>query len=360
MKTIYFHLIGGASGDMLLASLIDLGCPFFYLKNEFKKLNIKSDFKVENKKNDHYVTKKIKFIGPNINYSYKDIIKIIKKSKLKAAIKTKALSAYSKLFDIEKKIHHLKTGDFKFHHLGQIDAILEIVGFFVALDYLKIQKICVSTFPIDLVKPATLKLLEGRKIKLVQAGYETVTPTAAVLLVDAEQNESVFSFKKSSFAFGDFGVQDYLVAYLTEENSYSIEKDTIVKIETNIDDMSPQIFENLFDILFKNGAKEVYIEQVIVKKSRPAFVLNVLCNLKDFFKLRDLIFLNTSTFGIRYQIYNRDKLRDDFIYKKTKFGKIKFRVSRGQFKKILPEYRDCLEISKKLNIPLINIYQNIK
>ncbi|MCM8786811.1 MAG: DUF111 family protein [Candidatus Omnitrophica bacterium] len=360
MRAIYFQLIGGASGDMLLASLIDLGCSILYLKNEFRKLNIRGDFKVENKKVDHYVTKKIKFIGANINYSYRNIVKIIKNSNLKETVKTKALNVYSKIFDIEQKIHHQKSKDFNFCHLGQIDAILEIVGFFVALDYLKIQKLYVYTFPIDLVKPATLKLLEGKKIKLVQAGYETITPTAAALLMDAEQNESIFNFKKNSFAFGNFGIQDYLIAYLIEDSASDIEKDTIVKIETNIDDMSPQIFESLFEELFKNGAKEVYIQQVITKKSRPAFVLNVLCKYEDFMKLRDTIFLNTSTFGIRYQIYNREKLKDIFIYKKTKLGNIKFRVSKSQFKKMLPEYRDCLEISKKLNIPLIDVYRNIK
>ena len=95
-----------------------------------------------------------------------------------------------------------------------------------------------------------------------------------------------------------------------------------------------------------------------MKKTRPAFVLNVLCTHKDFEKIRDVIFSHTTTFGIRYSEYSRDKLKYNFVSKKTKFGKIKFRVSAKPFKKETPEYDDCLRAAKKLNIPLLQVYKS--
>jgi uncharacterized protein (DUF111 family) len=123
--------------------------------------------------------------------------------------------------------------------------------------------------------------------------------------------------------------------------------------------MSPQLFEQVFDRLYSCGAKEVYLEQVIMKKTRPAFVLNVLCLPEDFSKIRDIIFSHTATFGIRYREYLRDKLKYTFVSRKTRFGKIKFRVSCAPFKKETPEYNDCLLASNRLKIPLIDIYRSL-
>lgn len=358
MKSIYFHLVGGAAGDMLLSALIGLGCPFSYLKKEFKKLRLGFIVHLKKVKVGHKSFNKIFFEG-QINLSYREIIKVIAASGLNSKVKDKSLQAYESIFDVEKKIHKIKQNNFHFHHLGEIDAILEICGFFIALKYLKVDKIYVSSFPLDLPAPATLELLKGKKIKAVNFGYETITPTAAVLLREAIQIEASFAFDKFSIAAGDCGEQDYLIAYLTY-NLREIEEDKIIKIETNIDDMNPQIFESLFDILYKNGAKEVYIEQVIMKKTRPAFVLNVLCSPVDFTKVRDIVFSHTSTFGIRYQEYLRDKLKCKFVYKNTKFGKVKFRVSEPPFKKETPEYQDCLRLAKKFKKPILEIYRNIK
>jgi uncharacterized protein (DUF111 family) len=353
MRSIYFHLIGGAAGDMLLSSLIGLGCPLSYLKKEFGKVSLNFKVNYINEKKGHFSAKKIIFSG-KANLSYKKIISLIQHSKLDKNIKEKVIATYGAIFAVEKKIHKINKNDFYFHHLGEVDAILEICGFYLALDYLKINNIFVSPFPLDSPAPATLEILKNKKISPVNFGYETVTPTAAILLKDAAQNYTPFSFDKFSIASGDCGDKDYLMAYLANEGQ-GIEQDKVIKIETNIDDMNPQIFESVFDALYQAGAKEVYLEQVLMKKSRPAFVLNVLCAPANFTKMREIIFSQTSTFGIRYQEYCRDKLKYKFIYKNTKFGKVRFRVSDPPFKKETPEYKDCLAVSKKLNIPLIEV-----
>jgi len=354
MKKIYFQLVGGASGDMLLSSLIDLGSPLSYLKKEFKKLNLKFKIKEEKKKEGHFLKKKIPFLG-DLDLDYQGIVKLIKESFLEKEIKEKIFNTYKTIFEVEKKIHKVKKNNLRLHHLGKIDAILEICGFFVASRYLKIEEFYVSAFPLDKCSPATLEILKSKKVKVVNAGYETITPTAAVLLREAKQEEICFSFKKVGWGWGNFAQDDYLVAYLFEEDFC----EEIIKIETNIDDMNPKMFELLFDFLYKAGTKEAWIEQVIMKKSRPGFVLNVLCFKEDLEKIKKIIFSHTTTFGIRYQAYLRDKLKDRFIYKSTKWGKVKFRICED-LKKEIPEYRDCLKIAKKFKIPLLEVYRQIK
>ena len=358
MRSIYFQLVGGAAGDMLLYSLIGLGCPISYLKKELKKLKIDFDIVLKEIKNNHHKNKYLDFKG-ELNLSYLEILKLISKSRLEKEIKEKALNSYKELFEIERKIHGVREADFKFHHLGRLDAILEICGFYVGLKYLAVKDIYVSCFPLSSPSKAALEILKGKKINPRDLGYESITPTAAVLLQKAHQPDLSFDFEKYSTAYGNCGDQDYLVAYLTDE-SRKTNNDKIIKIETNIDDMSPQIFEHIFEKLYTSGAKEAYIEQVIMKKSRPAFVLNVLCAPKDFEEIRNIIFSHTTTFGIRYREYLRDKLKYAFISKKTKFGKIKFRVSLGPLKKETPEYEDCLKISNKLKIPLLDVYRSLK
>lgn len=354
-KNIYFHLVGGSSGDMLLSSLIGLGCPLTYLKEEFKKLNVNFHISEKRIKNPlHFPKKKLSFNGERFIY-YKDIVKKIKLSRLDKDIKDKVLNVYGIIADAERKIHRDKTCNLHFHHLGEIDALLESIGFFIGLKYLNIEKTYVSSFPLSLPAPATLEILKGKRINPVDYAYETVTPTGAALLKDAEHLQQDFSFIKSSMAWGHCGEKDYLVAYIFEGQ---VSNNKIVKVEANIDDMNPQIFESLFDILYEKGAKEVYIEQVIMKKSRPAFVLNVLCSSHDLSRIKEEIFRRTTTFGIRYNEYLRDKLPYKFIYKNTKLGRVKHRVSPA-FKKETPEYEDCLKIAKKLNIPLLEVYDKL-
>ncbi|MBU1121112.1 MAG: DUF111 family protein [Candidatus Omnitrophica bacterium] len=357
MKSVYFQLVGGAAGDMLLASLVGLGCPLKHLKKEFNKLNIKFSVKEEDIKGHfHTPRKKLSFKGDTFTH-YKDIVAVIESSGLDKDIKENALRVYSSIANVEKKVHKATMKNLHFHHLGEIDAILEICGFFIALKYLRINKVYCSAFPVACPAPATLQLLKGRKIYAARYNYETITPTAAALLKEARQKDDQFSYKECSIGWGQCRDKDYLVAYLFEERG--LDKDPVIKIETNIDDMNPQLFETLFDVLYKTGAKEVYLETVLMKKMRPAYILNVLCYDNDLGKIRELLFKYTTTFGIRYQKYQRDKVISRFLVKKTKFGKIRFRVAESDIQKQVPEYEDCKKRAKKFKIPLVEVYRQL-
>lgn len=356
MRSVYFHLVGGAAGDMLLSSLIGLGCPLKLLKKEFAKLPVK--FRIQEKNSGGHVPKKrLFFQGDSFTY-YQDIVRVIRASKLDKDVKDEALRVYALIAAAEGRVHKPAPAEDSLHfgHLGEIDAVLEICGFFLALKYLKIDRVYTSAFPLSCPAPATLEILKTKQIIPAAYGYESVTPTAAALLLSAAQSQERFCYQDCAWGWGQAGPADYLVAYLREEDFTA---DEIVKIEVNIDDSSPQVFESLFSALYEQGAKEVYLEQVLMKKMRPAVVLNVLTLADDFCRVRDVIFAHTSTFGIRYQTYRREKLKYEFIRRETEFGKMKFRVSLSPVKKQTPEYADCLAVARKFKIPLQEVYRQI-
>lgn len=356
MKTIYFQLVGGAAGDMLLMSLIELGLPLKVLKKELKKLNINFDIKINiDNTRGHVAQKHLEFSGPNLK-TYNNIVKVIKASKLLVDIKQKVLQTFKLIADVERKVHKSK-GLVHFHHLAEIDAILEVCGFFIGLKYLKVDNCLVSAYPIAKPAPATIELLAGKDVYFTKFNFETVTPTAAALLSPYQQSCGWLKYTKAAISFGEKAYPDYLVAYLSKADFLA---DQVIKIEVNIDEMSPMSYEPMQKALFSQGAKDVYLQQVLMKKNRPGVVVNVLCLSQDFDKIRDAIFKHTTTFGLRYQEYCRDKLPYEFVYKKTALGKVKYRVSKHpQIKKAMPEYEDVKLLSEKLNLPFNDIYKHL-
>lgn len=357
MKKIYFQLVGGAGGDMLLSSLIDLGCPLVYLKKQWGKLGLEYQVKLKLLNGQYHIKAgKLEFRGPSLG-DYPQIIQRLKRSGLDPDVKRLSLETYERIAAAERKAHNSKQAHF--HHLAEIDSILEISGFFIALKYFKInyQDCRVSSFPLAKPSPATLELLKNKKVKLTDFSWEAVTPTAAALLCDLEQIDAGFEYERSGRGWGEAGKQDYLIAYLAGAD---FNQDQIIKIEVNIDDMNPQGFEPLIDKLYETGAKEVYLEPVVMKKSRPAVVLSVLCGEKEFERILPVIFKNTTTFGLRYQFWQRFKLKDKFVYQNTSLGKVKFRVSANpEFFKEIPEYEDCKSVAKKNNISILDVWKKI-
>jgi len=363
-KILYFDLVGGASGDMLLSAFIDLGFKKNSLDNLIRNLGFKSlKIRFRRVQIPHIkINKAIFSFKKNINLSFSEIKSLIINSKLDKKVKKMSLETYFCLRRVEEKIHRARKEDFKFHHLGEPDALIEITSFWQALEELEIKECFCSSFPLSKPAPATLALLKNKKVKLVDWNYESITPTAASLLKDFPQEEPNFILDKIGYGAGNFSNPtnpDFLRIILGKKEDLVREK--ILKIEVNLDDINPQIFEYLMKLLFKKGALDVYILPVVMKKNRPSFILSVLTKKADLNKIERIVFKHTTTFGIRYSELCRDKLEDRFIEKKTSLGKIRFRQGflGGKLIKESPEYEDCKKIASRYNIPLLEVYQKI-
>lgn len=376
---LYFDIIGGISGDMTLASLLDLGVPKEIFLQELNKLNIDNEFEIEI---DYKYENGIK--GTKVNVITKeqhchrnliDIYDIIDNSKLNNSIKERAKEIFMVVAKAEAKVHGTTIDKIHFHEVGAIDSIVDIVGACILLDLLNIDKVYATAVPlgsgfikcahgvIPAAAPATVEILKNTPVKLNHVEGECTTPTGAAIIktiCDKFINEFNFNAKKIAYGVGhkQFEKPNLLrVALGTEDKNNEI----AYEITANIDDMSSEIYSYLFEKIMDEGALDVFTESIFMKKNRPAYKISILTKEEDLNKFIELLLTETSTFGVRYKEYNRAKLDRKFIEIDTYYGKIKIKLGyyNGKLIKAKPEYEQCKLISKKLNIPIKEVYNKI-
>lgn len=376
---LYFDIIGGISGDMTLASLLDLGVPKEIFLQELNKLNMDNEFEIEI---DYKYENGIK--GTKVNVITKeqhchrnliDIYDIIDKSKLNNSIKERAKEIFMVVAKAEAKVHGTTIDKIHFHEVGAIDSIVDIVGACILLDLLNIDKVYATAVPlgsgfikcahgvIPAAAPATVEILKNTPVKLNHVEGECTTPTGAAIIktiCDKFINEFNFNAKKIAYGVGHkkFEKPNLLrVALGTEDKNNEI----AYEITANIDDMSSEIYSYLFEKIMDEGALDVFTESIFMKKNRPAYKISILTKEEDLNKFIELLLTETSTFGVRYKEYNRAKLDRKFIEIDTYYGKIKIKLGyyNGKLIKAKPEYEQCKLISKKLNIPIKEVYNKI-
>lgn len=364
MKVLYFDPILGVSGDMILASLIDLGIQVSYLKKNLKFVG-DFDIKVSQVNRAGISAKEVQFkIKTKINE--KDFIPLINKSGLSSHIKSNAVKIINRIFAVEKKVHHIHH--LHLHELADADTLLDIVGTLVALDYLRVDKI--YSRPAKVGKGfirtvegnmpsfnfATAHLLKNFPVEFLPINEELITPTgAAILSTIAEPKEDLIFDKINDIGMGagTKEIKDYpnLLRVFIGEIDDKLTDECLV-IETNIDDMNPQDYEILFERLYKAGALEVFLTPVIMKNSRPGILLTVLCKGYEA-EICDIIFEETTTIGLRMGYLKRIKLKRKSIKTPSPYGKINIKVFEFNNKKrVSIEYRDLKKIALKEDLPI--------
>ncbi len=376
MNVLYLELNAGISGDMFVSALIDLGLDIRYLKRELEKLNLKKQFEIqikETKVNGIACKQFCVHEDTGIERSFKQIVEIINTSNLSSEVKTLVKKLFKKLHKAEEKIHKESR---HFHELGLLDTIIDIVSVVTGLKLLKIDKIYASKVNIGsgFVKtrhgllpvpaPATAELLKGMPVYSFGPEGELVTPTGALLLGEFVTDFSMPEFKVEKIGYGaghkkfkDF--PNFLRGSIGKVKKESNQK---ALIETNIDDMNPQIYEYVSERLFSAGALDVYLTPVYMKKNRPGNIFSCICNKKDEEKMLQIIFEETTTIGVRISYPKRIELEREAMNIETPYGKIPVKAGRynGNIANISPEYDDCKKIAKKQGIPLKRIMSTFK
>jgi pyridinium-3,5-bisthiocarboxylic acid mononucleotide nickel chelatase len=384
MKIAYFDCCSGISGDMLLGAFIDLGLSVKQLKAELSKLRIGSvDLKIKKVKRGHISATKVNVISGN-KKKFNDLesmLKVINKSKLDLNTQGKIKDILIRLAKAEAKVHKQPLSRIHFHQLGQIDTIIDITGCVLAIKLLEIEKIYASAvvsgtgtikfakhvFPLP--APATLELLKTRTIELnPEIKHETVTPTGAVLL--SYLSEQVSAMPAMQVLKIGYGAGNYESDCLP--NAFRVvigqvikqeQQDTIIVVETNIDDTLGLNFEVLFERLFKANALDVFTCAIMMKKQRPGVLLQVQTEEKDLDKVIQLLFEETSTIGVRINKVVRRKLSRKTLNLRTDYGiivRVKIASSDAEVLNIAPEYEDCKLISIKKSLPFKVVYERVK
>ena len=395
MKILYYDCFAGISGDMNLGAMLDLGVDQKYLLKELGKLPIDSyKIKVYKDKRGGITGTKFDVIVPSQkkNFSrrtlkkrtFRDISGMIKQSNLSTNVKKISLDIFTRLAGAEGKIHGHKIEDVHFHEIGAIDSIIDIVGAAICLDHLKVDKVISSSIQLGsgiincshgilpVPAPATAEILQGIPIKKGLVPFEATTPTgAAIIAVTASCFTEKMNFTPQKIGYGlgskDSSIPNALRLFLGEISDNDTKEDDLeigeaVIIECNIDDMNPELYDALMDSLFAAGAHDVFFTPIIMKKSRPAVMVSVLCDMGKQQSIEEVLWLNSSTFGLRSYKVAKSMLRRETVKVKTKYGEITLKNGylNGRIIKSKPEYEDCKKLAKEKGVSIQDIYISIR
>jgi hypothetical protein len=384
----YFDCFSGISGDMTLSAFIHSGVPLEWLQANLRKLPL-ANFDIRTEVVFRHGIEAVKLDvhtdDKKASRNFAEIAALIDHSPLSEKVKARSLNIFGKLAEAEAAIHGCRPEEVHFHEVGGVDALVDIIGATLCLEYLEIQKICASRLPLGrgfvtcrhgklpLPAPATTALLKGIPVYGTDAEHELVTPTGAAFLAalcDSFGSLPEMLIQNIGYGAGqrDIEAQPNLLRLLLGKpvqagfsRQAELQKDQVSIIETCLDDMNPEIFGFLMEQLFKDGALDVYWIPIYMKKNRPGTLIQVLCAENHQTAVIERILSETPTLGVRYYRAHRFLLQRESVELSTAYGKVT--VKRvGDLKagfRYIPEYEECRRIALAQNIPLREVYEAI-
>ncbi len=383
MKIISYDCFSGISGDMNLGAMIDLGVDKSYLINELNKLNLKGWELIVEKDQRHGISGTKATVRQTIHeHAHRhlaDIEQIINASDLDRKTKELSMKIFMKIAVAEAAVHGISIDHVHFHEVGAIDSIIDVVGAAICFNALQVDGVHVSTVELGggFVKcdhgklpvpaPATAEIIEGIPVKKGGVDFEATTPTGAAILAalgtDFSQNISI-QIEKTAYGVGQKDhpdVPNLLRVFLGVTNENSDPGHNAMLLECNIDDMNPEFFDFISERLFNAGASDVYYSSILMKKGRPGIILNVICEKEKAELVKNIIFTESTSLGIRTFSFRKDTLVRKFEPLQTEYGivTIKHSFYKGKEVSFKPEYDECKRIASENGIPVKEVYNNI-
>ena len=419
MKIAYFDCFSGISGDMILGALVDAGVDEDVLREELSKLKLreynlnftkstkhgitgtKADVKILAESASHHHEHgsdehNEEHAGDNHNKSshshshsrfLSDIFTLVEESSLSQKVKKTAKQIFDRLATAEAKVHNATKETVHLHEVSGVDSIVDIVGAVIGIDLLGIEEVYAS--PISLGSgfircahgvmpvpvPGSLELLSGALVHQTSIRKELTTPTGAAIITTFAKGFGAMpqmTIDKIGYGAGsrDLEEQPNLLRVIIGEKKKDsplikgaggcYDEDKIIVLETNIDDMSSEIYGYLMEKLFPLGALDVFLTPIFMKKNRPATMLKVLVEYQNLKKVIDFIITETTTFGVRFYEVERKKLQREFISVKTEYGDIRVKMGKlgDEVIKAVPEYEDCKKLAEANDVPIRKIYES--
>ncbi|MEH2383875.1 MAG: nickel pincer cofactor biosynthesis protein LarC [Nostoc sp.] len=411
-KIAYFQCPTGISGDMCLGALVSLGVPVEYLIEKLNGLGIQHEYQLRAElvqRNGQQATKvHVDLVHDHHHHHHHDhdrehshdrtrhlpeIERMILKAGLPSRAEAWSLAVFRQLAVAEGAVHGIDPEKVHFHEVGAVDAIVDIVGTCLGLDWLGIESnqeglplLYCSAFPtgggtvraahgqMAVPVPAVLKLWEMRNCPVYSNGIdrELVTPTGAAIATTLARDfgsPPAIAIKQIGLGAGTINlpIPNILRLWLGEsaslQSNFSDSEDTssnletISVLETQIDDLNPQAIGYVFEALFAAGAVDVFTQAIGMKKSRPGILLTVICHPENLLSCEAVLFRETTTLGIRRTTQQRVILQREIQQVETEYGKVRVKVAwKGQLPEkvianVQPEYEDCADLARKHHIP---------
>ena len=376
MRVAYFDCPSGAAGDMIMASLLDAGVSRSRLEDELAKLRLPGWRLAvrEVMKGDFRATKVDVEIDRDAHHhrSLRDILEILEQSGLDASVRERAARIFTRLADAEARVHGTDRESVRFHDVGAVDAIVDVTGGVIALDLAGAQEVHISALPIGgglvggphgripVPGPGTAELLRGFPVVDTGVRAELVTPTgAAILTTLAVSAGRMPALTVEAVGYGagtkDLpGMPNVLRCFLGRTVDGRAGDETVLQVETTIDDMSPQLYETLIERVFEAGALDVFLQPVIMKRGRPGVVVTALCVPERIGDLSRALFEESTTIGVRWSEWRRARLQREMVELTTVYGTIPFKVSRlgDRIVTVTPEFADVARIAREKSLPV--------
>jgi pyridinium-3,5-bisthiocarboxylic acid mononucleotide nickel chelatase len=383
MKIICYDCFSGISGDMNLGAMIDIGIEKEYLIGELNKLNLKGWELVVQKDQRHGIHgTKVTVRQTRHEHAHRhlaDIKKIIYDSTLDNKTKELSLRIFMKIAEAEAAVHGISVERVHFHEVGAIDSIIDIVGAAICFNAIDVEAVHIS--PVELgsgfVKcdhgklpvpaPATAEIIKGLPVKKGGVDFEATTPTGAAIISALGTHfgtDIVFINERTGYGIGHKEhpeVPNLLRVSIGDLVTVTEPGHNALQIECNIDDMNPEFFDHISEKLFKAGASDVFLSNIIMKKGRPGIVLNVICEKETSDQVKSIIFTESTSLGIRTFPFRKDTLARKFETLSTAYGDVNIKRSfyNGKEVSVKPEYDDCKRIASEKGIPVKEVYNKI-
>ena len=392
-RLLYFDCSCGASGDMIVGALIDVGAPFDKIREALDSLGV-GHFHVTAEKvvkrgigaTQFRVHVEHEHRHPHRHLS--DVLAIIERGALPAEVKAAAAETFRRIADCEAKIHGSTPDEVHFHEVGAVDSIADIVSAHYGLHLLGIERVVSSPLNVGsgvvnvahglmpVPAPATAMLLEGVPSYGSEVPHELVTPTGAALITQRASGYGPMPPMRilaTGYGSGTRDLEDranVLRAIIGEEvdlrhQTVAQERDPtacckiVTVIEFNVDDMNPELLPPLIADVIAKGARDAFFTPILGKKGRPGYLVTVLCDEPAVPDIAQTLFEGTTTFGLRMRQERRFCLEREWKQAATPWGPVRVKVGRyeGRVTSASPEFEDCRRVAEEAAVPVIRVYE---
>lgn len=378
MKVAYFDCPTGAAGNMILASLVDAGADVKKIERQLRRLPVKGwSLKLGKVRRQGVSARHLEVgQGPQPERRLSDIFRLVDRARLSDKVTGSAYLIFGALAKAEARVHGTSVDRVHFHEVGAVDAMVDIVGTCLALEDLGVERVHCSPLNVGrgrvkcshgwlpVPAPATALLLRKARIFQDDLEGELVTPTGAAILSTLSSGFGPMPAMSVAAVGHGAGTRETKLPNMVRafigfaERNASTQSDPVL-LETNLDDLNPQVYEHLMDRLFDKGAMDVWLTPVIMKKSRPGIVLSALVPQEIEEAAIDLIFTETTTLGVRRRVVERRALPRETAKVRTKYGPLSGKVAllSSGGRRFVPEYDVCRKAALKRGVPLREIQE---
>jgi len=385
MRTLYFDCFAGASGNMILGAMLGLGVGRAQLESELDKLGLPNvSLKVENVDRSGISAIHVQVLAPDQkdHRHHSDILSIIESSNLSQSVKQRSIEIFTRLADAEATVHGIAREKVHFHEVGAIDAIVDIVGACICFELLGIERFVCSKihvgsgfvdmehgrFPVP--PPAVAELLRNVPVYSTELLGELITPTGAAIISTISETYGPLpevSLQSISYGAGSRTYEKFpnlLRVMLGETEQIAKAKtdiDDLLLMETNLDDISPQVLSYVMERAFALGVLDCWFTPIQMKKNRPATMISVLCSKDKRELISGLLYSETTTLGLRIREVERECLSREIRSVATQFGPVDVKLAyyEGKVVNAMPEFEQVKKIAIEAGLPLKDVQTEV-